>query len=120
MLGIDLISIDRIERAVKRRSRFLERVFSSKEIEEIKNRKNFYEALAGKFACKEAVIKALGGGLSLKDIAILHSENGVPYVVLSRKAKRRFEEFMASSIAVSISHSGGFAVAVAIIEKEMI
>ncbi|MGC9063308.1 MAG: holo-ACP synthase, partial [bacterium] len=63
MLGIDLISINRIERAIKRRSHFLERVFSQKEIEEIKDRRNFYEALAGKFACKEAVIKALGGGI---------------------------------------------------------
>ena len=118
MLGIDLISIERIERVIKRRGRFLERVFSSQEIEEVKNHKNFYEALAGKFACKEAVIKALGGRLSLKDITILHNERGTPYVVLTRMAKRRFEEFMVSSIVVSISHSGGFAVAVAILEKE--
>jgi phosphopantetheine--protein transferase-like protein len=120
MLGVDLISIDRIEKAIKRRSHFLERIFSSKEIEEVKNRKNFYEALAGKFACKEAVIKALGGGLSFKEITILHNERGVPYVVLSGRAKHRFEELMANDISVSISHNGGFAVAVAIVEKEII
>jgi len=120
MLGIDIVSVERIERAIKRRERFLSRVFSREEIEEVRGHKRFYEALAGKFACKEAVIKALGGGLSPRDISVMHRKDGSPYVILSDRAKKRFESFMVNSIVVSISHDGGFAVAIAMLEKEVL
>lgn len=120
MLGIDIVSVERIELAIKRRERFLDRVFSPGEIEEVKNRKRFYEALAGKFACKEAVIKALGGGLSPKDITVMHRKDGSPYVILSDRARKKFDSFMVNSIVLSISHDKGFAIAVAMLEKEVI
>ncbi len=120
MLGIDIVSVERIEKIIQRKERFLTKIFSEEEVQEIKNRKNFYEALAGKFACKEAVIKALGGGLSPKDISVMHKKDGSPYVILSSRAKKKFESFMVNSIAVSISHDGGFAIAVAILVKEAI
>jgi len=82
MLGIDMVNVERIESAIKRRERFLYRVFSPEEIEEVKNRKKFYEALAGKFACKEAVIKALGGGLSPK-ISLSCIERMAPHILSS-------------------------------------
>lgn len=50
----------------------------------------------------------------------MHREDGSPYIILSDRARKKFESFMVNSIVVSISHDGGFAIAVAMLEKGVI
>ena len=59
-LGIDLIEIDRVERALERRPRLAERLFTPAELSYARNRARPGRHLAARFAAKEAVIKALG------------------------------------------------------------
>ena len=89
-IGVDIIEIGRIKRACARKN-FMDRFFTSRELEGIKGKKSFYAHLAGKFAAKEAVVKALGSGfqnMKWKDIEIISHSSGKPVVVLSGKAKK--------------------------------
>ena len=116
-LGIDLIDISRIERAVGRTPRFLTRVYTEAERAEIA-RKGAQTA-AGFFAAKEAVAKALGTGFrgfTLTDISIEPDELGRPVARLAGGAQARAEALGGRRIHVSITHAGGFASAVAVLE----
>ena len=115
-LGNDIIEIDRITSAHKDHgSAFLSRLFTEKEQEYCLSSQNPYPRLAGRFAAKEAVAKALGTGfgadLSWQDIEILPDEKGKPIVELSGKLKLRFPD---TQILVTISHCKSYASAVAI------
>ncbi len=115
-IGTDIIEITRVKEACERYS-FREKCFTAKELEQAVNRIN---SLAGDFAVKEAVSKALGTGFSgigLKDIECLRDENGRPYVRLSGRALEVFNEAGGQRILVTISHSRDNAVAFAVIEN---
>lgn len=117
-LGNDIIEIDRIQKAIEKNKRFVERVFSEKEIETIEKKSNPYNSYAGRFAAKEAVSKAFGTGIrnfNLTDIEILNDELGKPYVCLKNGLKEMYKSY---SIMLSISHSKNNAVATAILYKE--
>lgn len=117
--GIDIIRVERIQKA-SQNSRFLHRILTESEIGYVEskmvdeNGKKVlpYETIAGLFAAKEAVSKALGTGLlkgiGFKDIEIGHN-NGAPFVILSPHAAKMLSKTY--SAAVSIAHDGGFAVA---------
>ncbi|RVU54577.1 NAD(P)H-hydrate dehydratase [Anaerosphaera multitolerans] len=106
MLGIDLVKVDRIEKLyLKYGDAFLKKIFSDEEIEYLKGKNFRVESIAGMYATKEAVSKALNTGIgktTFKDIEIFYKDNS-PY------AKVGDELFK-----VSISHDGGFAVSTAI------
>jgi holo-[acyl-carrier protein] synthase len=114
--GVDIIEIPRIQAVLDRRGeRFLKRVFSDLEILECRGRA---EALAIRFAAKEAVSKALGTGIgpiSWREVETLHKWSGEPYLVLHGAAKKIAEELGLTVWAVSLSHSreNGIAVVVA-------
>ncbi len=76
-------------------------------------------AMAGKFAAKEAVMKALGvifnKGVYLRDIEILNQPSGMPYV---RLPKRLHEGLSGKQILISITHESSYAAAVAIVSGE--
>ena len=77
-LGNDLIEIERIEKAVNRSDKFMEKIYSEKEREYLSDKKGF-ASYAGKFAAKEAVAKAMGTGVrgfAMSDIEILNDEMG--------------------------------------------
>jgi len=109
-VGIDLLEIDRLERALARHPRLAQRVFTDAEREYAAGRARPGRHLAARFAAKEAVVKALGlsGGFGLRDIEVLAGEP--PVVRLSGRA-----EAAAAGLAVKISltHSRDFAAAVA-------
>jgi len=106
MVGIDIVDVSRMEGIVKRfGDRFLDRVFTAKEIDYVRKRVRAQESLAGRFAAKEAFIKAYGQTASLKEIEVLQ-ERGRPYIVFRGK---KYSE-------VSISHERDYAVAVVVIE----
>lgn len=116
--GVDLVEIDRIRNGYNRyRDKFLNRIYSGDEIAIIRSRRaGMVPTMAGKFAGKEAVIKALGAffddGVFLRDIEILNDASGSPYV---RLPERLLPQLREKKILISISHERVFAMASVII-----
>jgi holo-[acyl-carrier protein] synthase len=110
-VGIDLIEIERIERAIERRPRLAERVFTDGELAYARDRARPARHLAARFAAKEAVIKALGRSVPLREIEVISGEP--PRVQLHGMAA---EIAAGREIAVSLTHSRENAAAVAIAE----
>jgi holo-[acyl-carrier protein] synthase len=109
-VGIDLIEIERLERALERRPRLAERLFSESELAYARARARPGRHLAARFAAKEAVIKALGlRGFGLGEIEIVPGEP--PRVRLRGRAARAAE---GRELAISLTHARETAAAVAI------
>lgn len=117
-IGIDIIEIERIKKACCR-ERFMVRFFTLREISSIRPGPNFYAHLAGKFAAKEAVAKALGTGFRFRwqEVEILNEESGKPICFLSGKALDMAKMMNIDKVLVSISHSKDYAVAFAIAQS---
>jgi holo-[acyl-carrier-protein] synthase len=113
--GIDTIEISRLDDIRPAiRKRFIERVFTVKEIAQARDRT---DVLSGLFAAKEAVSKALGTGVGhvrWQDIEVLHLPKGQPIVILHGTAKLVANELGLTTWSVSISHDRNKAVAVAV------
>lgn len=111
-IGIDIIEIKRIESAIKKNSRFLDKVYTEYEKNYIKSKgKNYYRTAAGIFSAKEAVSKSIGTGIkeiTWKDIKLYYDENGAP------KVKPIVLEDSIYSFEISISHNQETAMAVSI------
>lgn len=116
-IGIDIIEINRVEKVMLKNGEFLDRIFTKNEIEYFNSRKNRPEVIAGNFAAKEAVIKALSVGLRCyewKDVEILRDALGKPYVILHNNAKNLVSDNCI--IHITISHCREYAVANAVVE----
>ena len=117
--GVDIIEIPRIKQVLDRYGqRFLKRVFTPDEITYCRGRA---PNLAGRFAAKEATMKALGTGVrgvSWKDIEVVRSESGAPSVKLHGRAEKRAVRLRVVDISVSISHSREYAVAFVVAQSE--
>ena len=113
-LGIDIIKVERIARAIaKHGDRFPRRVLTDAEARYVRNRPTNF---AGRWAAKEAVSKVLGlgvRGVGWRDIEIVRLPTGQPSVRLHGRAASRAEQLGMARIAVSISHEGDYAVAIA-------
>jgi holo-[acyl-carrier protein] synthase len=111
-IGVDLLEIERLERALERRPALRERVFSSGEIEFASRRRRPGRHLAARFAAKEAAVKALGlGGLRLGDIEVAGGGDRPPRLVLHGAAAEAAAR-QGLELQVSLSHSRDLAVAV--------
>jgi len=112
-VGIDLLEIGRLERALERHPRLAERVFTPGERAYAAARARPGRHLAARFAAKEAVVKALGlsGGFGLREIEVIAGEP--PTVRLSGRAATAAA---GERVEVSLTHSREFAAAVAIVE----
>lgn len=112
-VGIDLLEIDRFERALERHPRLAERVFTAAEREYAAARARPGRHLAARFAAKEAVVKALGvrGGFGLRDVEVVAGEP--PTVRLSGRAAAAAGE---RRVEISLTHSRDHAAAVAVAE----
>lgn len=112
MIGVDIIEIDRIRKALKDPA-FARRVFSKKERAYCDTLSDPAPRYAGRFAAKEAVAKALGTGfgkdLSFHDIEILNEPSGMPIVSLRGRREK---------IALSISHCKSHATAFALVQND--
>jgi holo-[acyl-carrier protein] synthase len=108
-IGIDLIEIERVERALERRPRLAERLFTPGELAYARRRARPGRHLAARFAAKEAVIKALGRGVPPREIEI---EAGEPPRIQLRG--RAAEVAGDAEISISLTHSRESAAAVAI------
>lgn len=113
--GIDIVEIDRLATVSPGiRRRFIQRVYTPAE-QAILGDDN--EALAGRFAAKEAVSKALGSGIGYvrwQDIEVLDGSYGEPILNLYGNAVRIAKQLALETWSVSISHSRNHAVAVAV------
>lgn len=122
-VGVDIIEIRRIKEALERNDKFTDKLFSKEEIEYLKSRNFRPEYVAGRFAAKEAVSKALGTGFrgfDFRDIVIDRTALGKPIVVLKGKAKLLAQKYGSFRIHVSISHGEDNAIAYALIESDVI
>jgi holo-[acyl-carrier protein] synthase len=113
--GIDLVEIDRLEDLSDTiRPRFLDRVFTPQELKEIGRSQ---ASLAGRFAAKEAVAKALGTGIgevSWQDIEIRRGPQGEPVLKLYGRAETLAQELCLTTWSISISHTQTHAIAMAV------
>ncbi len=109
--GIDIVEVERIEAAIKRNGEdFLNRIFTGREVEYARTKKLSSMHLAGRFAAKEAVLKAFSRGqFNFKDIEILNDDVGRPFCRLSRNG---------FNVSISIAHIEKYAVASAVVEKK--
>ncbi|HLB52086.1 MAG TPA: holo-ACP synthase [Chlamydiales bacterium] len=119
-LGTDLIEIGRIRKSVDRYgTHFLDRLFTKTEQDYCLRYKDPIPHLAGRFAAKEAVAKALGTGfgaeLRFRDIEIVNDPKGKPIVILSQKIEKQLGIV---EILLSITHTKEHAFAVAISKRE--
>ena len=111
--GIDLAEVARIRRALedpRTGVRLRHRVFTQKEIVYCETkRRGKYESYAGRFAAKEAVMKALGRGWGAQvcwlDIEVTRAPSGKPDIVLHDKTARRAEQLGVRRWALSITHT---------------
>ncbi|MDH7569374.1 MAG: holo-ACP synthase [Armatimonadota bacterium] len=111
-IGTDIVETARVERAIQRTRGFLQRVFTETEISYCqKHTAQQYQHFAGRFAAKEAVIKALGRGVPWRDIEITNDERGKPLCTLHGKAA---EVAAGRRILVSISHCEAYSTACAV------
>lgn len=111
-VGIDVVELERFDRAVERSPRFLERVFTEAE------REFGRHSLAARWAAKEALAKALGapGGLAWHDAEITRDVDGRPRIAVRGTVAARAAELGVASLHVSLSHDAGVASAVVIAE----
>ena len=100
--------------------RFEKRVFTERERGYCRNDRRRHECLGGRFAAKEAALKAIGTGLSQgiqwKDVELVSSEMQAPRIAWHRRAAEIAELRGMESCHVTITHDGGLAVAVVILE----
>ena len=107
MIGIDIVDVARIEAVTaKHGDRFLRKVFTDGEISYARGKRRWSESLAGRFAAKEAFMKACGRRLPWRDIEVV-SSGGAPSINFQGK---RFSD-------VSISHERAYAVAVVVMQE---
>jgi holo-[acyl-carrier protein] synthase len=113
-IGIDLVKISRIDKAGNHGG-FLERVFTEREREYCSKQKFSAQHYAGRFAAKEALLKAIGTGWSAgvkwTDMEVLHGEGGGPIVNVSGRVKDLMDLKGVKQIFLSYSHDEGYAVA---------
>ena len=121
MVGVDIVEIQRVSNANKKNA-FINKVLTKSEQEYLQTKSTIVNnmfseydcTLAGYWAAKEAVLKALQIGIvtNLKHIEILHKPNGAPYVNLHKGFCDKYNISSSTNINISISHDAGIAICV--------
>ena len=121
--GVDLCEVPRIEAAVARYgSRFLERIFTFREIAYADRKANRFERYAARFAAKEAGMKALGtgwhGGITWQDFEVVNLPSGRPTLEFHGRAAEIAAKLGVRSVALSLTHTKEQALAMVILEGD--
>ena len=118
-VGIDIIQIKTIEENVHREV-YVRKVYTPTEAAQCRSSSKPGECFAGKFAVKEAFMKAVGAGIrqgvAFTDIEVLNRESGMPYINASSTAAIQLDSLQVEKIHVSLSHTENMVVAVVILE----
>jgi holo-[acyl-carrier protein] synthase len=120
-LGLDIAEVHRVEAAIRRRGQaFLKRVFTPAEIAYCEHHRNKYERYAGRFAAKEAAMKALGTGwrrgVRWLDFEVVRLPSGKPSLEIRGRAQEFAGRLEVKNIVLTITHSGDTALAQVIFE----
>ena len=121
--GIDIAEVERVAASIERfGKRFLERVFTPEEIRYCESKANKAERYAGRFAAKEAAMKAIGTGWSRgvrwQDVEVTRVPGGRPTMVFHGKAAEFFRKLGAVRAQLSITHTKQLAMAQVILEAD--
>lgn len=121
-VGLDVVETGRVGRLlVQQGARFEQLVYTAQELAACAGRTDRVEALAGRFAAKEALLKALGTGwsqgLSLRQVEVVRGNGGLPELALSGAAAEVARRRGVGRTHLSLSHEPGFAAAVVILEE---
>jgi holo-[acyl-carrier protein] synthase len=121
-LGVDITEVERVRGAIERQGeRLLKRVYTERERAYCEKFKNKYERYAGRFAVKEATMKALGTGWSRGvrwvDIEVVREKSGKPTLELHGEARRIADKLGVKNIAITITHTASQALAQVIFES---
>lgn len=117
--GIDLVECERIQQLAERYGdRFLTRIFTPTELDYCMGRVRKWEHLAGRFAVKEAILKAIGTGwrgkIAWTDMAVSNDPAGRPSIKLNGHTREVAEQRGISEIQISITHTKDHAIASAL------
>ncbi len=118
-VGVDIVEVSRIAAAVnhpRTGERFRQRVFTAGEDAYCNRRRHKEQSFAARFAAKEAVMKALGGGFSWQDIEVMRHRDAAPSILLHRRAATRAQELGVRHFHLSLSHTAEQAIAYVIAE----
>jgi len=108
-IGVDIVEIARIKKAIARwGGGFLHRIYTESELKLYRKKP---ASLAARFAGKEAIIKALGKGISWREVEILADPSDKPSVHLHGKAQNQADSLGLNKLAISLSHSEKYAIA---------
>lgn len=110
MIGIDILEVKRVEKLIENLED-AKKLFFSEELSYAFSNHSTAIHLTGCFCAKESVVKALGGGF-IREVKVLHYENGKPYVELFGKTKELLGN---KKIEISISHTAEHATAICLI-----
>ena len=121
-MGVDIAEVGRVRGVIERQGeRFLKRVYTEKEIAYCERSKNKYERYAGRFAAKEAAMKALGtgwrAGVRWVDLEVVRHPSGRPAMELKGEARKIADRMGVKHIAMSITHTEEQAMAQVIFES---
>lgn len=121
-IGTDLAEVDRIREAIQRHGqRFIERIYTTKEIAYVESKANRFERYAARFAAKEAGMKAIGTGwrrgVRWQDFEVANLPSGRPTLLLHGVAAAVAEQMSVRSISLSITHTAMQAMAIVILES---
>lgn len=121
-VGVDVIEISRIDKVLAQRGdKFTSKMYTRFEIEYCTRHRASAAHFAGRFAAKEAAMKALGVGWGRNagwlDIEVRNDERGKPHLGMTGSAARTAEQLGVGNAHVSLSHSRGIACAVVILES---
>jgi len=119
--GVDLAEVDRIRAAISRYGqRFIQRIYTPGEIAYVERKANRFERYAGRFAAKEAGMKAIGTGwthgVRWRDFEVSNLPSGRPTLKLHGEAARIAEQLGVKIISLSITHTAELGMAHVILE----
>jgi holo-[acyl-carrier protein] synthase len=120
--GVDLCEVQRIKEAIARYGRrFVERIYTPREIAYAESKANLYERYAARFAAKEAGMKALGtgwrGGVRWRDFEVTNLPSGRPTLQFHGKAAEYAQKLGVENISLSMTHTSLQGMALVILEK---
>ena len=119
--GVDLAEVGRIRAAVERHGRrFIDRIYTEREIAYVERKANRFERYAARFAAKEAGMKAIGTGwkrgVRWQDFEVVNAPSGRPELRLHGVAEQIARGMGAANVALSLTHTAQFGMAMVILE----
>ena len=120
-IGMDVVDISRVKKLLNNNKKFINRIFSTKEIKYCESKLNKVASYSKRFAAKEAFVKALGvgisKGISFNEISINNNNDGAPFIELLGKTKLIVKNFTKkkNKIYLSLSDEKKYALAMVVI-----